>query len=123
MQYLAEAKEDDECADCGRGIGGASLICSACKSLIHLRCSELPKYYLILIGLSRITYTCRRCVKLRAGENYSEHEEEMTRLMGGVGVSSDLVRHLEEASAAGVISSAPPDSQETVSGKESQAVS
>ena len=97
MQYLAEAKEGDKCEDCREDVEGPSLKCSACKLHIHLSCSELPKYYLILIGLSRITYTCRRCVKLKAKESYSEHEDEVLKIIGTGGLASDLRRHLEDA--------------------------
>ena len=113
MQCFAEAGEGDECPDCGLEVVGQALRCSTCKLLIHLGCSELPKYYLVLLKTTRVTYTCRRCVKQKVKENYNMHEVEVSKLIGGPALSEELEEHLREASRSDTDSSAPPPTQET----------
>ena len=110
MQYLAQAGEGEVWPDCERDLVGPALKCSSCKSMLHLGCSDLPRYYLVLVGTSRVTYTCRRCVKLKAGENYEDFEKEIAVLLNST-VNNEIKRHLGEASVSDAESSAPPASQ------------
>ena len=111
MQNLAEAGGGEVCRDCKAEVAGTALRCAACKALLHLRCSDLPKYYLVLIGISRVTYTCKSCVMNRAAEHFEEYEREVSALINASLVGDDLRDHINEASVAGAESSAPSASQ------------
>ena len=52
---------------CGSLIGPPS----GCGQFVHLKCSQLPSFYLVRYELTRVSYLCKDCICLKGGEEYN----------------------------------------------------
>ena len=93
MSAICQAPRESSCPDCGEEVTGLALKCgsgssgrsgkSGCEKYVHLKCSQLPGYYLVRFDLSRASYLCKACVRLDGGDQY---DESLAKI-------EDLLRH------------------------------
>ena len=62
MPAISNSVGVSNCAKCLIPLEDENIKCDRCKSLMHLRCSDLPVYMLLRFRTSQAVYICRACV-------------------------------------------------------------
>lgn len=76
------------CPDCCQKCDDLSLLCFKCKMYIHLPCSQLPTYQLILYKNTRCQYLCQKCVREEYIQDNNEDIELITTLIKKIRLQS-----------------------------------